>query len=546
MTKRIVHLHLANDGLPKVSTVQLFGELFCVFSIPTNGDIDLIVSLIQKADADPEVDAIALDGMPFELVLGRERIRHVEADKLAAAAKSTPLVDGSGVRGAFERWAIHLIQQRESGFFTRKRVLFAPGINHNGFVDGISNYTDNRRWAEPVLYYNLPSAVTSEASFRYITSRILDAAHAQPYRRIFPQAGQPARRRATAPFDWAQIIAGDMAAIRRYAPDSLEGKIIVAECASEQDLADIRRRGAYTLITTMPPFGAGCLNPNAPAVWPAAVVEACMAAILVSRELHEGDYLTLMAELEWQPSVVSLQSEARINQFAFVIHPLSMRYILAYRQLSYLRWLPHRWIEWAVAYFPPIRVSRMTGIRSASSGQMVEGDLYSIGATPREMMRRDPSFTYRRLEKIPRDAEDRGARIIGLGAFTSVIGDAGITVARNSAIPITSGNSLTVAATLETAKEAAIKLGVSDLVHGHAMVIGATGSIGAVCSRLLAQTLGSVTLVAPRPERLIALKKQIEDETPMRAYRNCHVTRRLCRSDGCHRHDNDSYRSAHY
>jgi len=71
-----------------------------------------------------------------------------------------------------------------------------------------------------------------------------------------------------------------------------------------------------------------------------------------------------------------------------------------------------------------------------------------------------------------------------------------------------------VAATLEAAKQAAIKMGVADLTKGRAVVIGATGSIGAVCSRLIAQAIGDVVLVAPRPEKLIPLKKIIEEETP--------------------------------
>ncbi len=264
----------------------------------------------------------------------------------------------------------------------------------------------------------------------------------------------------------------------------------------------------------MPPLTEHGLDPCAPRAglqpswkraWP-----PCWAAA-ISRE---GDYLNLMAELEWRPSIISLQSETGVNRFAFVIHPLSPRYIFSHRLLRRLRWLPETWVESVFAYAPPLRISRITGIRSPATGQIVEGDLYTLGATPRQMMKRDPSFTYRRLEQIAREAQERGDRIVGLGAFTSVVGDAGKTVAHNADIPITSGNSLTVAATLETAKQAALKLGVTDLTHGNAMVIGATGSIGSVCSRLLAQALGGVTLVAPRPERLIALKRQIEDETP--------------------------------
>jgi predicted amino acid dehydrogenase len=111
-------------------------------------------------------------------------------------------------------------------------------------------------------------------------------------------------------------------------------------------------------------------------------------------------------------------------------------------------------------------------------------------------------------------SQQMGAQIMGLGAFTKVVGDAGMTVAYKSDIAITSGNSLTVVATLEAAKQATIKMGATDLSKGRSVVIGATGSIGAVCSRLLAQATADVVLVAPRPEKLIQLKRTIEEETP--------------------------------
>ncbi len=127
MTKRIVHLHLAKDGQPKDASLRLLGESFHIHSAPTGGDVDLVVQLVEAADAEPSVDAIALDGMPLELTLGRERMRHTLADRIAAAATATPLVDGGSVRGAFERWAIRLVQPQEPGLFSRKRILFAPG-----------------------------------------------------------------------------------------------------------------------------------------------------------------------------------------------------------------------------------------------------------------------------------------------------------------------------------------------------------------------------------------------------------------------------------
>jgi predicted amino acid dehydrogenase len=167
-----------------------------------------------------------------------------------------------------------------------------------------------------------------------------------------------------------------------------------------------------------------------------------------------------------------------------------------------------------VANIRPLYLSRITGVRSPATGKEVEGYLITLGATPRELMSRSPGFTYRRLIVASRMSQQRGAQIMGLGAFTKVVGDAGMTVAYKSDIAITSGNSLTVVATLEAAKQATIKMGAADLTQGRSVVIGATGSIGAVCSRLLAQATRDVVLVAPRPEKLIQLKRTIEEETP--------------------------------
>ena len=153
----------------------------------------------------------------------------------------------------------------------------------------------------------------------------------------------PAGIAQRAPFEWAQIIAGDIPAIRRYAPadsGALSGKTVIGECAGLEDVVDLRSRGVATLITTMPPLTEHGLDPCVPARWPAAVMEACMAAMLGDRDLLEGDYLNLMAELEWRPSIISLQSETGVNRFAFVIHPLSPRYIFSHRLLRRFRWLP--------------------------------------------------------------------------------------------------------------------------------------------------------------------------------------------------------------
>lgn len=202
-----------------------------------------------------------------------------------------------------------------------------------------------------------------------------------------------------------------------------------------------------------------------------------------------------------------------VNRFAFVVHPLDVGFIHRYGPLRWTRRLPDRMVESAIAHLPPFPLARVTGARSPATGQRVEGILIGLGATPRQMLRRDPSFTYRRLVRAARMAAARGARIMGLGAFTSVVGDAGVSVSRRAPISVTSGNSLTVSATLETAKQAARRMEL-DPSTIRAMVIGATGSIGAACARMIARWTRDVVLVSIEPDRLVALERLIRSETP--------------------------------
>ncbi|MHB1128235.1 MAG: shikimate dehydrogenase, partial [Bacillota bacterium] len=96
----------------------------------------------------------------------------------------------------------------------------------------------------------------------------------------------------------------------------------------------------------------------------------------------------------------------------------------------------------------------------------------------------------------------------GLGAMTSVVGDAGITVAKNLDIAVTTGNSYTVATALEGAREAARLMDI-DMHQAEVVIIGATGSIGAVCTQMMAKEARYLTLVARDEAKLDRLAAKI-------------------------------------
>lgn len=416
-----------------------------------------------------------------------------------------------------ERWSVRLADDNEPGVWAQKRVLMVPGLNHGGLVEALSQCAAEVRYADPIIYFALPSAPgvgrasTLGAAAGYTLTQVRD----YPYNQLFPTAGTPQRSRSTALFEWADVLAGDIGSIRRYAPDNLRRKTVVVSHLSEADIADLKNRGVSIVVTTLPRLGNADLLDEELAVHGPATFEACLAAVRPdpTAPLAENTYLNLLAELRWRPGLSYLQPEdAAVNRFSFVIHPLTQRQLHTLR--PWTRFIPGGLLERAAAHIPPTHVSNITGIQSPTTGQKAEGILFALGTTTAELMRREPDFAYRRLIRAARMSERLGARIMGLGAFTSVIGDAGVSVAQKVDIAITSGNSLTVAATLETAKQALPKMGKGRIEDSHVLVLGATGTIGSVCSRLLGEVAPKLTLIAPRPEKLIALKQQIEAESP--------------------------------
>jgi fatty aldehyde-generating acyl-ACP reductase len=193
------------------------------------------------------------------------------------------------------------------------------------------------------------------------------------------------------------------------------------------------------------------------------------------------------------------------GRFAFVLHPLSIADFS--RKFPITRRLPDSLVEGVFRLIPPFEASHITGIVSPT-GARAEGWFIGLPWTPRVILAAPPDLVYRRLVQAGRIAERLGAGILGIGAFLKIVGDRGVSVARELRIGVTTGNSLTAATAVEGALLAASRMGI-DIGAAPVAVIGATGSIGAACTWMLARRAGSLILVARRRERLDTLADRL-------------------------------------
>lgn len=197
-----------------------------------------------------------------------------------------------------------------------------------------------------------------------------------------------------------------------------------------------------------------------------------------------------------------------LNSFAFIIHPIDAKSDVARKYPLLGKYLPEPVIDFACAFWPPVYISQIEGVRSLT-GHEVGGHFIACPYTPKRMMQLPEREVYRKLIQTGRLAERLEAKILGLGAFTSVVGDAGVTIAKALDVPVTTGDAYTVAIAAEAVIEAGRLMGI-DARQATAAVVGATGAIGSVVAQLLADQVGKLILIGRRKEALEAVREKCE------------------------------------
>ncbi len=198
-----------------------------------------------------------------------------------------------------------------------------------------------------------------------------------------------------------------------------------------------------------------------------------------------------------------------MDSFAFIIHPISVKRDVSRKYPFLGGLLSERQIEFFSQFFPPVYLSEINGITSAATGREIKGWLIACPFTPRQMVELPEARVYRKIIQTGRMAERLGAQILGLGAFTSVVGDAGVSIADRLAVPVTTGDSYTVAVAVEAIKQAAELMDIP-IRNATAAVVGATGTIGQVCAELLADDVARLVLIGRRADPLEELRDRLK------------------------------------
>jgi acetylornithine/succinyldiaminopimelate/putrescine aminotransferase/predicted amino acid dehydrogenase len=137
-------------------------------------------------------------------------------------------------------------------------------------------------------------------------------------------------------------------------------------------------------------------------------------------------------------------------------------------------------------------VHHIEGVQS-KTGQVSDGWLMFLPMIPRDMVHIGRKEVLQMLEQAKHMAARRGSSIVGLGGFTSIVSQGGTALTGNGTW-VTSGNTLTSIMAVAGIEDIAKRVDV-DLSRASVAVVGATGAIGRLVSLLIADRIGSLTLV---------------------------------------------------
>lgn len=539
---RILEVSFGRPSWDHSFNFSLQGQKFEVQRVGANFSIEAMKTIIQNMRTD--VDAIAVNHLPPKMKLNNKAYLHPQYLEIMNLPSPVPLRDGSNVREICN--LLSLKQLVERGDLDPQKGVFFPSALFNLELEEFlrQEYKANILLGDAFSLLGLPLVINPFKGLARIAGVAIAGASLKDLRSATPVVTSKlqslGRSLIATQIESAHYIMADLGLLLLFGDslDFIRNKEIIVTSHHEGQTEALMKFGPRKVTSLIPErFRVGrvmnypvidaalCLINNKTGImslkdWeevlevPAEERQAIRKYILIRNDSVQSKVSKSIYKVR------NILKEEKKPDFAFVIHALSHRDFENVPVLGKaIQFLPEKWndgFDRAVAKLPPFVYGEIKHITSRATGREVNGIIYAVPATPKVLKGSDPEQFYKMIERVCYDAASRGAKIIGLGAYTKIVGDSGVSINQLSPIPVTTGNSLSASATLWALRDVMLRMrlvkttGPNQLIEGSVMVIGATGSIGSVSAKLLALAFKKLYLIAPRLDRLMELAREIE------------------------------------
>jgi len=301
--KEVVSVSIGSSARDHSVDIELLGEPFRISRRGTDGDLAKSEALFTELDG--KVAAFGMGGIDLYLRADGRKYYFREAKKLVRGVSKSPVLDGSGLKGAVEASVVTYLRDELGLQLRGKRVLMTSAVDRWGMTEGLYNAGCEMVYGDLMYGLDIPIAIRKWRTLRVVVRLLMPVVRLMPFSVLYPvgaeqDKGPKKNERIEALYDWADIIAGDWQYVKKYMPEDMRGKWIITNTTTAADVELARERGVELMVTSTPRLEGRSFGTN--------VIEATMVALKgATEELPAKEYMDLLAQVGFKPDVLWLQ-----------------------------------------------------------------------------------------------------------------------------------------------------------------------------------------------------------------------------------------------
>ena len=297
--KRAVSISIGSSKRDKAVEVELLGESIRIERIGTDGDMEKAARLYQELDG--KVDAFGVGGADLGMWVDQRWYPLYSVQKMVRFIQKTPVVDGAGLKNTLEGRVAAFLDAKIGREIKEKKVLITAGVDRWGMTKSFVDAGYDCVFGDLMFGLGIPIPVRSVRGLKVIAAILLPIVGRIPFEWIYPTGDKQEQRipKFVKYYQWASVIAGDCHYVKRDMPERMDGKVIVTNTTTPEDVALFRQAGVKVLVTTTPALDGRSFGAN--------MMEASLIALAgKGRVLTDAELNEYLDRLGFEPQLQEL------------------------------------------------------------------------------------------------------------------------------------------------------------------------------------------------------------------------------------------------
>ncbi|MEA2009018.1 MAG: quinate 5-dehydrogenase [Chloroflexota bacterium] len=297
--KHAISVSLGSSTRDKVVEVELLGQKVRIERIGTDGNEEKAKKMFR--DLDGKIDAFGVGGIDLAVHTPWKDYPLYGACKLVKDVHHTPCVDGGGLKATLEAQVMQYAEEKLGKKIFPKTAFLVAGITRYGMTESFFEAGYDCTFGDLMFGLDIPISVRGQKTIEILGRFLLPIVGRMPISMLYPMGE---KQLEVAPkyekhYHNNTVIAGDWLYIKQHFPENMEGKVIVTNTTTEDDITFLTERGLKYLITTTPVMDGRSFGTN-------MLEAALVAAAGKGRPLTKAELEEIIKQLGLTPQIQEL------------------------------------------------------------------------------------------------------------------------------------------------------------------------------------------------------------------------------------------------